>query len=936
MLPVPYWKGDCLPNFRILSVVLILLCLGITERSAQAMPLAPVVQLHDDNRQDPLVRLPSNWNMVWKRFIVPGQVPDEVSGVIKLPKVWNGMEVLDDGKAVSLPTLGYASYILRFTGLAPITEGYDVEILGVSSAFQAFLYPEDNPQDQVKARSGQVAETQDMLPSRITRTLRFYPASPDQVWVLLIHVSNFAAYKGGIWGVPIVGPSQAIDRMRINRASLELFCLGSTFFVGLYSLMMYFRRHEDLASLALFGSAVFGILRILSTGDWFYTLVAEEGYFVFALQTGIAYITVVLPVIFLLWFFHFSFTEYSSLRFVKIISAYALLLTALTIILPPTIYMRFLVLYQIPFLPIAVYCTRIFVKSFSTSSIGVSYSFAGVAVLGGTIVYDILISLGRVDPPYITQFGVLCFMFMQSQVVAQRFSRAFRSAEHLQKELQIEVEEQTAQIRSIMDHVPEGICLVHPDLTIQGHYAHHLEHIFETSHIQGAPILDLLFQGSRQNSESIAIAESCLRACLGEDIMNFEINQVHFPTEIANENNGTWRILETNWHPMLDQHNRIEAFLLTIRDITQVRLLERLSQHKDQELQMLLELLNGESDKLRTFWHHTLGELTLLLRLFDDRSMKFAETLPIIFRQLHTLKGVARSFKLTIFSKFLHDTESLLSEVQANQNAPSAQTSLQSRLAELQALAQNYQMLMSRKLGPQLDAGLIGVATQDIQDLEQITQKTSQQKLPSADFDSMKNALAVFCSKYLYRSFSQLIDDFRPDLDAVASELKKLPVSIEVLGQPLLVSLRGEHMLRNILMHLLHNALDHGIETPAVRRKRSKPEHGQITIKWESGQEFYKLTFADDGQGLNVQSLRAAALKKGLAIDISDSIIAEYIFVPNFSTKEELSTLSGRGGRNGCREIFGPGARRKDEHHLISRRSQCVGLHSFRPAVGVA
>ncbi|MEZ5444270.1 MAG: chemotaxis protein CheA [Gammaproteobacteria bacterium] len=100
------------------------------------------------------------------------------------------------------------------------------------------------------------------------------------------------------------------------------------------------------------------------------------------------------------------------------------------------------------------------------------------------------------------------------------------------------------------------------------------------------------------------------------------------------------------------------------------------------------------------------------------------------------------------------------------------------------------------------------------------------------------------------------------------------------------------------LVHLVRNALDHGIEMPEVRRASGKPEVGTIHLVacHEGGNVVIEIS--DDGAGLNPERVFRKALERGLvtAEDVlSDDQIAELIFLPGFSTAEQVSDLSGRG-----------------------------------------
>jgi two-component system chemotaxis sensor kinase CheA len=100
------------------------------------------------------------------------------------------------------------------------------------------------------------------------------------------------------------------------------------------------------------------------------------------------------------------------------------------------------------------------------------------------------------------------------------------------------------------------------------------------------------------------------------------------------------------------------------------------------------------------------------------------------------------------------------------------------------------------------------------------------------------------------------------------------------------------------LMHLIRNALDHGIEPPEERKKKGKKESGTITLKAYQKGNHVVLEVRDDGSGINTERVRKKAIEKGLVAEdagLEEKEIIDFIFYPGFSTKDVVSEVSGRG-----------------------------------------
>ncbi|MBI4685292.1 MAG: chemotaxis protein CheA [Nitrospirae bacterium] len=100
------------------------------------------------------------------------------------------------------------------------------------------------------------------------------------------------------------------------------------------------------------------------------------------------------------------------------------------------------------------------------------------------------------------------------------------------------------------------------------------------------------------------------------------------------------------------------------------------------------------------------------------------------------------------------------------------------------------------------------------------------------------------------------------------------------------------------LMHLVRNAIDHGIETEEERRKKGKRETGIIILKASQRGNHVIIEVKDDGGGIDIQKVKEKAVQKGLleeGAEIDEKEIINFIFAPGFSTKEVVSEVSGRG-----------------------------------------
>jgi chemosensory pili system protein ChpA (sensor histidine kinase/response regulator) len=134
----------------------------------------------------------------------------------------------------------------------------------------------------------------------------------------------------------------------------------------------------------------------------------------------------------------------------------------------------------------------------------------------------------------------------------------------------------------------------------------------------------------------------------------------------------------------------------------------------------------------------------------------------------------------------------------------------------------------------------------------------------------------------------------------VTAEQENKQVELVIEGEKLELDTQILDSLIEPLLHLLRNAVAHGIETPDARRLIGKPETGKITLRIYSEGMHIVLSVTDDGRGITASALKAKAVRQGIitaeaAETMSESKAFELIFLPGVTTAQEINYVSGRG-----------------------------------------
>ncbi len=175
---------------------------------------------------------------------------------------------------------------------------------------------------------------------------------------------------------------------------------------------------------------------------------------------------------------------------------------------------------------------------------------------------------------------------------------------------------------------------------------------------------------------------------------------------------------------------------------------------------------------------------------------------------------------------------------------------------------------------------------------EAMSKAVSNLDVVTADLQTAVMKTRMQPIKKVFGRFPRLVRD-------LARQLKK-EINLELVGEETDLDKNLVEALADPLVHLVRNAVDHGIESPEEREASGKPRGGRVVLSAEQEGDHILLSISDDGKGMDPAVLRAIAVKRGVmdkdaADRLSDTDCYNLIFAPGFSTKTEISDVSGRG-----------------------------------------
>jgi HPt (histidine-containing phosphotransfer) domain-containing protein/HAMP domain-containing protein len=463
------------------------------------------------------------------------------------------------------------------------------------------------------------------------------------------------------------------------------------------------------------------------------------------------------------------------------------------------------------------------------------------------------------------------------------------------------VREKNAEIHAMLHSIPQGILMIDSSGCVHPEFSDHLRQVLETQDIAGREIDELLFQASDLGADVRSQANAAVGACLGEDAMNFEFNAHLLPAQCEIRlSSGAAKVLDLHWAPMVNElDGTVQRLLLCLRDVTELRRLEREAKAQAHELALVGQLLAVSQEKFHDFVDtcvQLIAQGRQLIARGSDAAMQRAECVALLFRNMHTIKGNARTHGLLQLAESAHHAEERYSALRSDSSAWDT-AALNRELQQVSAALQEYVDINDRKLGrsgPGRRGNVERFLMVPVEQVQRLQQAMNQAGSDAAQLDEARALVASMGTERLEDALGPVLESM-PEL---AAQLGKQAPVLAVNDNGIVVQTQVSGVLRNAFVHLYRNALDHGLEPADDRLAAGKPSAGSITLAASLTSEVLRLELRDDGQGLRLDRIRDRAQGAGLLqtdAGHSDEALANLIFASGFSTATAVTDVSGRG-----------------------------------------
>lgn len=347
-----------------------------------------------------------------------------------------------------------------------------------------------------------------------------------------------------------------------------------------------------------------------------------------------------------------------------------------------------------------------------------------------------------------------------------------------------------------------------------------------------------------------------------EQLMPIELSLSQLPSRVVRD--GVH--LRLDYTPLYGAGEELDRLMVVITDITAEIEREQLEARQKETLTVFEKILSDKNGFLEFFAEAEDLVESITSGRFESSSQAR--------RWIHTLKGNAALFGLATFASHCHTLEDTI-----DQTGEAPGEKVRAELAsEWTSVRVNLQRLLGQRqtrqiaLGDQQYADILK-SVLDRESHEEIARKIAMWRMEPTEVRLQRIATQA---------------------RAIAGRMGKPDLHVDLDARDLRLDPSEWAGFWSSFVHVIRNAIDHGIETPDERTAQGKPANGHLTLRTASVGDAFVVEIGDDGRGINWEAIRARAVSMGLPTETRDDLV-QALFTDGVSSRDEISELSGRG-----------------------------------------
>lgn len=467
-------------------------------------------------------------------------------------------------------------------------------------------------------------------------------------------------------------------------------------------------------------------------------------------------------------------------------------------------------------------------------------------------------SIFNYDAPFWVVAVHAAFVVLESVAacfIARSFFDNVIGLEKIVAQRTAEVQRQSASMKRVLDSVEQGILTIDSDGRMSDERSAAVQELLGDSP-SSCLFSDLVRKFDANAADWIELGLEDVFA----QIMPVETTIDQLPKRFI----AHGRTLELSYCPV-QENDELTGLAVTVSDITAVVEREQL-EAENREMLVMIDGITRDKAGFLEFMEEAEGLVSALRE--DSR-----EDMELLKRQVHTLKGNAGIFGLTRVAQACHDIEN---EIEVSGACPEGK--LWTALFGCWASARSKlrRLVADESPGITIDdeefsAVLLGILN-----------------------ETNRDDLAVRMAGWNLEHSSTRLGRIKRQAKRLAEKLGKGRIQVITRHNGLKTDPQAWTGFWASLVHVVRNAIDHGLETPEERRTAGKSEAGRLTLETSTTDERYIISVTDDGRGIHWEKVKEAAMAHGVAYETRQDLM-DALFANGLSTSAEVTEMSGRG-----------------------------------------
>jgi signal transduction histidine kinase/HAMP domain-containing protein len=480
--------------------------------------------------------------------------------------------------------------------------------------------------------------------------------------------------------------------------------------------------------------------------------------------------------------------------------------------------------------------------------------------------------------------------------------------------LQDLIDEKMQQVNDILNNIDQGLFTINLDGSVNKEYSARANEILKVDDIASHNIAQLLHLDSKQNEAFctwLKLVKAKYKVHRWQKLLRLAPVQ---ELEFMHGENSDQQYVSISYQKIYSKSGELSKIMVLAMDVTDKRVkdiqMAAERQRHENEVKTILGIANTPPEEIAEFNEDTIDRLNQLHREVKthlEGVIKQREEYPdgpeytidkeqidIMYRHIHTIKGNAGSYGFELLSLYAHKAEDMLEELQ--------QPVKMRRKNSLTAIAEYLNKMDESMREIHQKIGLVFGRDDEItvRVPENRIHKIQEMCTALRNSTNTEPLIPLYdeCMMLTWKPLKTLTRKYLMSIQKAARSQNK-NVHFDIDDEMKLYPAEEFADIDEILIHLIRNAVDHGIEEPEIRVELNKGV-GRIRFEYRKTKEKRVVLLSDDGRGIDTDKLVEKSIQKGIITSkmvplLSDEEKINLIFHPGISTSDKITDISGRG-----------------------------------------